>query len=72
MSMHINTARTVAVDRGVQWQPMSTCPTGVKVQLLGDGDVATYGSWDGKNTFWKGWAPLPSKPQWMLEGRREP
>lgn len=40
---------------------MNTCPLAVKVQLLGAGGVATYGNWDGYNSFWKGWAPLPKR-----------
>jgi hypothetical protein len=51
----------VAVDQDYFWQPMETCPLAVKVQLLGAGGVATYGQWDGRNPFWKGWAPLPKK-----------
>lgn len=52
----------VAVDHGYTWQPMTTCPRGVKVQLLNEGGVAIYGNWYGNETFWQGWAPLPSKP----------
>jgi hypothetical protein len=57
--------RTVAVDQTYFWQPMHTCPRGVKVQLLGRGGVATYGMDDGKTDFWRGWAPLPSIPEYM-------
>jgi len=56
----------VAVDRGYEWQPMSTCPRGVKVQLLGKGGVAIYGMYDGKDPFWEGWAPIPSRPKEKL------
>jgi hypothetical protein len=38
---------------------MDLCPTGTKVQLLGQGGLPQYGTWDGKNTFWTAWAPLP-------------
>lgn len=51
----------VAVDHAYFWQPMQSCPTGVKVQLLNDSGVAVYGTWDGKSKFWQGWAPLPKK-----------
>jgi len=61
MTVHISN-NTVAVDHSYFWQPMLTCPRGVKVQLLNAGDVATYGTYDGKDSFWKGWAPLPKKP----------
>jgi hypothetical protein len=63
-SHELNTERTVAVDRAVFWQPMSTCPRGVKCQLLGKGKVATYSEYHG-STFWIGWCPLPSIPEWM-------
>lgn len=55
----------VAVDRHYLWQPMDSCPRGVKVQLLGQGKVATYGHYNGHGSFWLGWAPLPSIPEWM-------
>ena len=54
---------TVAVDRAYFWQPMSTCPRGVKVQALNEGGVAVYATYDGAEPGWKGWAPLPSKPR---------
>jgi len=57
----INTAGTVAVSATQYWEDMDTCPRGVKVQLLGKGGVATYGLWDGKNTFWTHWAPVPRR-----------
>lgn len=50
----------VAVDHGYFWQPMGTCPRGVKVQLLSPHGVAVYGSWNGKEE-WDGWAPLPKR-----------
>ena len=52
---------TVAVDQNYFWQDMTTCPCNVKVQLLNGGDVACYGTYDGKDSFWKAWAPLPKK-----------
>lgn len=55
----------VAVDRSYLWQPIATCPRGVKVQLLGAGGVAHYGLYNGKDPFWCGWAPLPSIPESM-------
>lgn len=49
----------VAIDLNYFWQPMDTCPTSVKVQLLGKGGVAVYGKWNGRDTFWTHWAPMP-------------
>jgi hypothetical protein len=63
MTVEINSARTVAVDREYYWQPISTCPNGVKVQLLGAGGVAYYGTHHGKDKWPTHWAPLPSKPK---------
>lgn len=51
----------VAVDIDYYWQPMSTCPRGVKVQLLNAGGVAVYGRFNGKDDHWQGWAPVPKK-----------
>jgi len=51
-----------AVDPNYFWQPMHTCPRGVKVQLLGGGGVAVYGQYNGRDTFYTHWAPLPKKP----------
>ena len=66
MTTHtLNSNHTVAVATDVFWQPMSTCPLHVKVLLLGIGDVATLGTYEGKNKFWRGWSPMPKKPDWM-------
>lgn len=54
---------TVAVDTNYYWRSMDTCPRGVKVQLLGGGGVAMYGQYNGKDTFYKAWAPLPKIPK---------
>ena len=51
----------VAVDANYFWQEMDTCPQGVKVQLLNAGSVAIYGTYDGKYSYWLGWAPLPKR-----------
>lgn len=58
----LNTELTVAVATDYFWQPMESCPYGVKVQLLGAGGVAVYGTARPKDKFWQGWAPLPKKP----------
>lgn len=65
MTTRINADRTVAVAEDYEWQPMTSCPIGVKVQLIGKGRVAVYGQWDGKEQFWLGWAPAPKIPDWM-------
>ena len=61
MSHSINTAGTAAVDNDYYWQPIETCPRGVKVQLLGLGGIAVYANYDGRSNFWTHWAPLPRK-----------
>lgn len=59
MTHTINQREALAVAEGYYLQPMNTCPVGVKVQLQGQGGVLVYATYDGKNTFWKAWAPLP-------------
>tara|TARA_R110000868_G_scaffold5817_6_gene34075 strand:+ start:6655 stop:6861 length:207 start_codon:yes stop_codon:yes gene_type:complete len=61
-SYSINSAKTVAVATDTYWQPIDTAPTGVKVQLLGKGNVATYGTYYG-DQFWTHWCPLPKRQQ---------
>lgn len=62
MNHTINTNKTVAVSTVQYWEPIdANTPRGVKVQLLGEGGVSTYGSWDGKTRFWTHWAPLPKR-----------
>ena len=67
MTHTLNTDKTVAVAPDNYWLRIDKdTPRGVKMQLLGIGGVAAYGEWDGKNKFWKAWAPLPKKPDWMI------
>lgn len=61
MTVTLSSDRTTAVDHEYFWRPMSSCPLSAKVQLLGSGGVAVYGSWDGRNAWWQGWAPLPKR-----------
>ena len=63
-SFHINASKTVAVGNH-EWLDMDSCPRGVKVLLLGLGNSATVGSWNGKEVFWKGWYPIPKIPASM-------
>ena len=60
MTIKINT-EGVAVDSAYFWRPMDTCPANTKVQLLNAGGVAVYGKWNGKDTEWQAWAPLPKR-----------
>jgi hypothetical protein len=55
----IDNSGAAAVDYNYFWQPIATCPRGVKVQLLGSGGVALYGQFNGKDSFYTHWAPLP-------------
>lgn len=56
---HLSSCGTVAIDPVYHWKPISSCPRGVKVQLLGKGGVAQYGIYNG-DPFWTDWAPLPT------------
>lgn len=58
-SFKADSTGTVAVDHNYFWQRIDTCPRGVKVQLLGTGGVAMYGTYNGKDKFYTHWAPLP-------------
>ena len=61
--MRIDSTKTTAVDPDYYWQSLDSCPRGVKVQLLSIEGVAVYGQYDGKDSFWTHWAPLPKKPK---------
>lgn len=63
MTYRLNTEKSAAVSTDAEFLPMSTCPRGVKVILLGGGGVATIGQYDGKEPFWKGWHPMLRKPK---------
>lgn len=58
----LNADQTVAVATEVYLNDdMNTCPRGAKVQLLGQGGVLSYGTYDGKDPFWTAWAPVPKR-----------
>ena len=60
-----STAITLVAPARVKWQPMSSCPQGKPVQLLGEGGVPTSGRYmRGSLDFWRGWADFP-----VLEGQ---
>lgn len=60
-SFKLNAERSVAVATDYFWnEDMADCPRGVKVQLLGRGGVAVYGSYSGSD-FWTAWAPCPKR-----------
>jgi hypothetical protein len=59
MTPALDSTGVAAVDHSYFWQPIATCPRGVKVQLLGAGGVAMYGTYNGKDKFYTHWAPLP-------------
>lgn len=62
MTHTINSTATVAVAVDYYWLPIDTdTPKGVKLQLLGKGGVAIYGTWNGRDTFYTHWAPLPKR-----------
>jgi hypothetical protein len=62
MSFKLNNTKSVAVASDYFWEPINeSTPRGVKIQLLGKGGVASYGTWNGKDTFYTHWAPLPRR-----------
>ena len=59
MTHHTNTDKTAVVADDYYYKPMSECPIGQKVIMLGQGGVSAISQWNGKEAFWLGWAPLP-------------
>lgn len=58
----LNTEKTVAVSTDTYFNmDMKLCPRGVKLQLLGAGKVAVYGTYTG-DPFWIGWCAAPKVP----------
>ena len=56
----IATSTAITLVARVKWQPMSSCPQGKPVQLLGEGGVPTSGRYmRGSLDFWRGWADFP-------------
>lgn len=60
MNVKPSTDNKVAVDRGYHWQPMATCPRGLKVQLLTRYGIPVYGHSNPLDKHFVGWCPLPS------------
>jgi hypothetical protein len=52
----------ITVDKSLEFRPMISCPINSKVLLLNKAGIATTGWWDGKDTWFIGWFPLPSVP----------
>jgi hypothetical protein len=61
MTVNLDSTGAAATDKSYHWLPIETCPLGVKVQLKGKGGVAVYGTYSSKDSFWVGWAPLPTE-----------
>jgi hypothetical protein len=55
------------VDAEKQWRHMNSCPVATRVELFGAGGIAHMGAWNGKDSFWLAWHPLPTEPAWLLE-----
>ena len=61
MTHTINASQTAAVATDYYWIPIDeNTPRGVKIQLLGKGGVAHYGTYH-EAQFWTHWAPLPKR-----------
>ena len=57
---HVNNDKSAAVATDYYYNhDMSKCPVGVKLLLLNPGNSMTVGQYNGRDTFWKGWAPCP-------------
>ena len=71
MTVKLTSDGAAAVDQDYFWRRMESCPLGAKVLLLTDGGVAIFGN-VGTQTRrnFKGWAPLPKRPNWMKDDNR--
>jgi hypothetical protein len=65
VNQKLNRDQTVAVDPTYFWKPIGLeTPRGVKLQLLGQGGVAVYGTLGSRTDgFWTHYAPLPVLPK---------
>jgi hypothetical protein len=67
-AFRINSEKTACVALEVEYQPMTSCPLGVRVLGLSKGLVARVDRVTSlRNTDLIGWAPLPRIPQAMKE-----
>jgi hypothetical protein len=67
----MTTNKDAITDPDLVFRPMTGCPTGPKVLLLNKAGIASTGWWDGKDSWWVGWFPLPKIPPEIRE-RIEP
>lgn len=58
----MTTNKEAITDETLLYRTMDTCPTGPKVLLLNKAGIASTGWWDGKDSWYVGWYPLPKIP----------
>jgi hypothetical protein len=58
----MTTNKDAITDNALIWRQMKDCPTGPKVLLLNKAGIAQTGYYDGKDTWFVGWFPLPKIP----------
>ena len=58
----IMTNKEAETDPSLEWRPIETCPTGPKVLLLNQAGIANTGWYDGKDSWFVAWFPLPKIP----------
>ena len=54
--------KDAVTDPNLVYRSMDTCPTGPKVLLLNKAGIAQTGWYDGKQSWYVGWYPLPKIP----------
>lgn len=64
MTYSINSDKTAAVSTDHQYQPMKTCPKGVKILAVSKHGVARLDIYNGQSDL-IGWFPLPKIPREM-------
>lgn len=68
MTIRTDSTRAAVVDHDYHWQPITSCPSGMRVQLLSRSGIATVGRFTtNKDGWWIGWAPLPKIPPQIKE-----
>jgi hypothetical protein len=58
----VTSNKEAITDPNLIYRSMDTCPTGPKVLLLNKAGIAQTGWYDGKQSWYVGWYPLPKIP----------
>ena len=65
MTARTDRTGTSVVDDSIEWRAMADCPPHRKCLLRNASGSPCIGTWDGRDSQWTGWSPLPVVPDWM-------